>query len=134
VTPDLSIPASHRDLLDAKFATLGTIGPDGRPQLTVVWFLAEDGVVRVSLASSRQKTSNLRRNSVASLLILDVDNPFRYVEVRGDVDIEPDPDYAFAARVGAKYDADLRQFDEPGETRFVVTLRPTRLHAVDMSG
>ena len=35
------IPASHRDLLDSDFATLATVGPDGRPQVSEVWFLTE---------------------------------------------------------------------------------------------
>ena len=39
------IPSSHRDLLDGQFATLGTVGPDGRPQLSEVWFLAEGDTV-----------------------------------------------------------------------------------------
>ena len=39
------IPASHRDLLDGGFATLATIGPDGRPQLSEVWVLAEGDTV-----------------------------------------------------------------------------------------
>jgi hypothetical protein len=49
------IPASHRDLLDGEFATLATIGPDGRPQLSEVWFLAEGDTVALSLNTTRQK-------------------------------------------------------------------------------
>ncbi|HTW98886.1 MAG TPA: PPOX class F420-dependent oxidoreductase [Acidimicrobiales bacterium] len=122
-----TIPESHRDLLDAQVATLSTIGPDGRPQSSALWFLAEDGVVRLSLNSERQKTKNLGERPVFSLLILDVANPYRYLELRGDVEIEPDVDYAFATRVGAKYSADLRSYDPPGSTRVVVTLHPVRV-------
>jgi hypothetical protein len=49
------IPDSHRDLLEAKFATLATIGKDGGPQLTEVWFLFEEGELRISLNSGRQR-------------------------------------------------------------------------------
>jgi len=52
-----AIPASHRDLLDGQFATLATVGPDGRPQLSEVWFLADGDAVAVSLNTSRQKTT-----------------------------------------------------------------------------
>ncbi len=124
-----TVPDSHRDLLDAQVATLGTIGSDGRPQLTVVWFLAEDDTVRISLNTTRQKVKNLQANPACSVLILDLANPYRYVELRGDAEIEPDEDYAFADRLGAKYSADLRDNDGPGETRVVVTIRPTRVHA-----
>jgi PPOX class probable F420-dependent enzyme len=129
-----SIPTSHRDLLDADVVTLATIGPDGRPQLSAVWFLRDGDTVRISLNTSRQKTKNLRANQSCSLFILDRQNPYRYLELRGDAEIQPDHDYAFADQVGTKYDADLRQMDGPGESRVVVTIRPTTVHAVDMTG
>jgi PPOX class probable F420-dependent enzyme len=128
------VPDSHQDLLDGQVATLATIGPDGRPQLTEVWFLAEEGRVSLSLNSARQKTRNLTRRPQCSLFILDLTNPYRYLELRGDAELEPDPDYVFADRVGAKYGADLRQNDRPGETRVVVTIRPVRVNAVQMGG
>lgn len=53
------VPESHRDLLDAQFATLATVGDDGLPQLTEVWFLYEDGEVKTSLNTARVKTRNL---------------------------------------------------------------------------
>ena len=97
------IPASHRDLLDGDFATLATIGPDGRPQVSEVWFLAEGDDVAMSLNSSRQKTKNLQANPAASLLLLDLAVPYRYLEIRGDAEITPDDDYSFADKVGSKY-------------------------------
>jgi PPOX class probable F420-dependent enzyme len=128
------VPESQRDLLDGQFATLATIGPDGRPQLSEVWFLAEDGTVSVSLNTARQKTKNLVANPAATLFLLDVANPYRYVEIRGDAEIVADDDYAFADRVGAKYGADLRAHDRSGESRVKVTIRPVRINAVNMRG
>lgn len=127
------VPASHADLLDARFATLATVGPDGRPQVSEVWFLHDDGELRVSLNRTRQKTKNLAARPAVNLFILDLANPFRYLEVRGDAELAPDDDYAFADRVGAKYDADLRAHDGVGDGRVVVTVRPDRINAVDMS-
>ena len=124
-----TIPDSHRDLLDAQVATLATLGEDGRPQLSEVWFLAEDDQVRLSLNTTRQKVRNLRRRPGCSLLILDLANPYRYLEIRGDAEITPDPDYIFADRVGAKYQADPRDTDQPGESRVAVTVRPHRIRA-----
>ncbi len=129
-----SIPDSHRDLLDSQVATLATIGPDGRPQLSEVWFLAEGDSIKISLNSSRQKVKNLLANPAMNLFILDLAGPFRYLEIRGDAEIERDDDYAFADVVGAKYGGtDLRTRDNPGEYRYVVTVKPTRINAVDMS-
>lgn len=129
-----SIPDNYRDLLSAEVATLSTIGPDGRPQLSEVWFLAEGDTVSISLNSSRQKVKNLLAHPAASLLILDLGMPYRYLELRGDAEVSPDPDYAFADKVGAKYGSDLRVHDQPGQTRYVVTIRPTRVNAVNMRG
>jgi PPOX class probable F420-dependent enzyme len=127
-------PESHRDLLEAQFATLATIARDGGPQLTEIWFRYEDGELKLSLNTSRRKTRNLQERPECSLFILDLSNPYRYVDVRGRVRIEPDDDYALANRVGAKYGSNLREHDAPGETRVVVTIEPTSIFAVDMSG
>ena len=128
------IPASHRDLLDGEFATLATIGPDGHPQLSEVWFLAEGDTVATSLNTSRQKTKNLRANPAATVFLLDLAVPYRYLEIRGDAEITPDDDYSFADQLGAKYQSDVRSRDQPGQSRVKVTIRPTRIGAVDMRG
>lgn len=129
-----AIPASHRDLLDGQFATLATIGQDGRPQLSEVWFLAEGDTVAISLNTARQKTKNLLANPAANLFLLDLAVPYRYLEIRGDAEITPDDDYSFADRVGAKYQSDLREHDGPDDTRVKVTIRPVRVNGIDMTG
>jgi len=49
--------------------------------------------------------------------------------LRGEAEITPDDDYAFADKVAAKYGvADLRAMDKPGESRVVVTIHPRRVH------
>lgn len=127
-------PPQFHDLLEAQFATLATIGKDGGPQLTEVWFLFEDGKVKISLNDSRLKTKNLRGRPRCSLFILDLANPFRYLDVRGSAVLEDDDDYEFADRVGAKYGgADLREHDGPDDRRVVVTIEPTNVFAVDMN-
>ena len=113
-------------------ATLATIGQDGRPQLSEVWFVADGETVRLSLNTSRQKVRNLERNRACNLFILDLARPSRYLEMRGDARIEPDDDYEFAARVNAKYAANVADHDKPGDRRVVVTIDPVRVNAVDM--
>jgi hypothetical protein len=88
----------------------------------------------LSLNTSRLKTRNLMKRPQCSLLILDLANPYRYLEVRGDARVEPDDDYSFARQVGAKYGADLSEHDWRGETRVKVTIDPVNVYAVDMSG
>lgn len=123
----MTIPDSHRDLLDAQVAVLGTIGASGRPQLSATWFLAEGDTVKLSLSTTRQKVKNLQANPKCSLLILGTP-PYRYVELRGEAEITPDDDYEFADKVGAKYGANLRNMDKPGDKRVVVTIRPVRVN------
>jgi len=129
------IPESHRDLLNAKVGTLATVGPDGRPQLSEVWFIAtEGGAVKISLNSKRQKVKNLLRNASVSFLILDLENPYRYLELRWDAELQRDVDYSLAEQVGAKYDTDLRNMDDQGDTRYAVTIPARHVNAVDVSG
>jgi hypothetical protein len=127
-----TIPESHQDLLRSQFATLATIDDDGYPQLTEVIFLYddEDGKVKFSLNRARYKTQYLEKRPKCSVFLLDLENPQRFLELRGRADVASDPDYVFADRVGAKYGGmDLRRMDQPGESRVVVTVEPVRVHA-----
>lgn len=130
-----TFPESHADLLEGQVATLATIDGKGYPQLTAVWFLHDEGELRISLNTSRLKTKHLVKRPECSLFILDLANPYRYLEVRGRAQLEPDPDYAFAKKVGAKYGgADLSEHDGPGDSRVVVTIEPVNIAAVAMGG
>ena len=129
-----TFPDSHGDLLEGQVASLATIDGNGFPQLTEVWFLHEDGELKLSLNTSRMKTRNLAARPQCSLLLLDLANPYRYLEVRGRARVEPDDDYVFADKVGAKYGADLKVHDRPGESRVVVTIDPVKIHPVAMRG
>ena len=127
-------PESHRDLLDGQVASLATVGHTGFPQVTELWFLHDEGEIKLSLNTARLKTRNLQRDPKCSLLLLDLENPYRYLEVRGTARVEPDEDYRFAQKLGAKYNADLKVHDNPGESRVVVTIEPVNVYPVDMSG
>lgn len=125
-TPE--IPDSHKGLLNAQVGVLGTIGASGRPQLSATWFLAEGDTVKISLNTARQKVKNLQADPKASFLIFDPDSPYKYVELRGNAEITADDDYAFANKLGAKYGgANLRERDNAGDSRVVVTIKPARV-------
>jgi len=129
-----SFPESHSDLLDGQVASFATIDSDGFPQVTAVWFLHDGGELKLSLNTARRKTQNLAERPECSLFLLDLANPYRYLEVRGRARIEPDDDYVLAGKVGAKYNANLKAYDGPEESRVVVTIEPVKIHPVDMSG
>ena len=129
----LDIPESHRDLLDVDVAALSTIGDDGYPQVTMLWFNVVDGELTLSLNTSRAKTRNLRKRPECALLIVDPEVPQRYLEIRARARVEPDDDYAFADVFTQKFGGvDLRNIDQPGQSRVAVTLEPVRVWAVDM--
>jgi PPOX class probable F420-dependent enzyme len=130
-------PASHRGLLEAQsFAQLATLAPSGYPQVTAVSFFfdEDDQEVKLSLNETRKKVRNLQRDPRCTLFLLDSTNPLRYLEIRGNAELVPDEGKAFAARAGAKYGADYTVHDAPGEGRYIVTIRPTKVNAVDISG
>jgi PPOX class probable F420-dependent enzyme len=83
---DKVIPSSHLDLFTKKaFADLATLMPDGQPQVTPVWVDYDGRYVVINTAEGRQKDKNLQRDGRVAMSILDPDNPYRYLEVRGRV-------------------------------------------------
>lgn len=127
---DMDFPESHRDLLTAPVAVLATIGLDGFPQVTATWFLFDDeGVLRLSLNSTRKKIKNLQSHPECTLFILDPTNPYRTLEIRARAELSADTDYTFADKVSSKYDgADFRLRDRPGESRVIVTLKVVKIN------
>ena len=82
-----SIPDNYLDLLQQKkaFAELATVMPDGTPQVTPVWFDYAAGKVRVNTAKGRVKARNLKPGVPVALSIMDPDNSYRYVQIRGRI-------------------------------------------------
>ena len=82
-----NIPDKYLDLLQRKkaFAVLSTLMPDGSPQVTPVWFDYTNGLVRVNTAKGRTKARNLKQGARVAMAIVDPDNPYRYIQIRGRV-------------------------------------------------
>ena len=128
--PAATIPESHPDLLTPATVALSTANADGSIQTTAVWVLLDDGVLRMSLATNRQKYRNLLRDPHATVFSLDPTNPFRFIEVRAAVTIEPDTDKSFVRKVFTAYDTDPESM--PGlldEERVIVTFDLQRVNA-----
>jgi PPOX class probable F420-dependent enzyme len=124
----IDIPATHADLLDApNIAVLTTVGADGQPQSTAVWFLVDDGVLKASITTDRQKYRNLTHTPKATLFVLDPANPFRTLEIRATVELAADPDKALLPRFAARYSTPVEMLDLPGTERVVATFTPVRV-------
>src|SRR6202165_2222756 len=100
-----AIPDKYRDLFSKRaFASLATLMPDGRPQVTPVWTDLEGDYVLFNSAKGRQKDKNVRRDPRVAMAIIDPDNPYRYLEIRGRVvEIEGGGDDARVDKLAKKY-------------------------------
>jgi PPOX class probable F420-dependent enzyme len=124
-------PASHQDLLDRPlFAHLATVRPDGSPQSGLMWFAWDGERARFSHTRTRQKLRNLAHEPRVSFHLVDPNNPYRTLEVRGHVEsIDTDPDAAFYRSLQERYDMIVPVFD--ADIRVVITVAPTSFVAVD---
>jgi PPOX class probable F420-dependent enzyme len=108
------------------FRSLGTLMPDGRPQVTPVWCDFDGENVIFNSAKGRQKDRNVRRDPRVSLAIVDPENPYRYIEVRGRVvEITEDGADANIDKLAKKYlGVDKYPYGQPGEVRVIYKIKP----------
>lgn len=127
------IPEAFKDLLEKKaFASLATLGADGAPQVTPVWFDWDGTHIRVNTARGRVKDRNLRRNGRVALAVMDPDNPYRYFQVKGRVaeSTEAGAD-AHIDSLARKYlGKDTYPFRQPGEVRVIYKIAPERVQTM----
>ena len=123
-----TIPDKYLDLLTQKkaFADLATVMPDGTPQVTPVWFDYGNGIVRVNTAKGRVKQRNMKEGSPVALSIMDPENPYRYLQVRGKVTrMTEDGASAHIDSLARKYlGKDKYPFAQPGEVRVMYEITP----------
>jgi PPOX class probable F420-dependent enzyme len=68
------------------FAAMTTLFEDGTPQTQVMWVDADETHLIINTEVHRQKFRNVERDPRVTLVVIDHENPYRYVEVRGHVD------------------------------------------------
>ena len=128
------IPEKYLDLLQQKkaFANLATIMPDGSPQVTPVWFDYTGGMIRVNTAKGRVKARNLREGAPVAMSILDPDEPYRYIQIRGTVKRVREQGAAdHIDSLAKKYlGKDKYPFGQPGEVRIMYEIEPRAANAM----
>lgn len=128
-----TLPEKYADLFHKKaFASLATLMPDGAPQVTPVWVDFDGKSVIVNTAKGRQKDRNMRANPRVALAIIDPDNPYRYLEVRGRVtEITEDGADSHIDKMAKKYlGQDKYPYRQPGEVRVLYKITPERFSAM----
>jgi len=137
-----SIPDSFRDLFDKEvYVTVATVQPDGQPQCTVVWCSYDGEHILVNTARGRQKEKNMSERPMATVLAVDPENPYRWIEVRGTVEIteEGGLDHinalAKAYRGVDKYYGGVAPAEMEGkEVRVLCKITPTKVVAFNPMG
>jgi PPOX class probable F420-dependent enzyme len=99
------VPADLVHLLEQpNYGFLGTIRPDDTVQVNPMWFKFDGDVLRFTHTTKRSKFRNLQHNTAMSLAVIDSENPFRYLEVRGRLtEVVRDPEGEFYVELGRRY-------------------------------
>jgi PPOX class probable F420-dependent enzyme len=122
------VPDSHLDLMNGPLpAVVTTIGPDGLPQSSAVWFHYLDGLLRISTKPAAQKYRNAAARPECGFFLLDPLNQWRFVEIRGRAEVADDHAYEVLEAVCAKHGHTGSDFDAPGTARVAITIHPVRV-------
>jgi PPOX class probable F420-dependent enzyme len=129
-----TIPENYLDLLTSKkaFANIATVMKDGSPQVTPIWFDYTDGKIRVNTARGRVKSRTMREGVPVALAVMDPDNPYRYIQIRGRVSrITENGADAHIDSLAKKYlGQDKYPFRQAGETRVTYEIEPASAQAM----
>lgn len=128
-----AIPEKYSDLLNkAAFGNLATLMPDGKPQVTPIWVDYDGGFLRFNSARGRQKDRNVRRDPRVAISLMDPENPYRYLEIRGKVvEITEQGADEHIDRLAKKYlGKDKYPFRQPGEVRVMYKIEPEHVSSM----
>jgi PPOX class probable F420-dependent enzyme len=125
-----TIPEDAKAWLDApEFATIATIEPDGRPQLSVVWISRDGDDLLVSTVAGRRKHRNIERDPRVTVLVFPKDSPYHYLEVRGTASMTEEGGRELIDEHAAKYTGADRYPHDDGtdNVRVVVRITPDKV-------
>jgi PPOX class probable F420-dependent enzyme len=130
-------PEDLGDLLEQPLvAVLATYRPDGNVLLSPVWHQWRDGGFDVVTRSDDVKARQLRRDPRASILVYEHGPPYRGIEVRAHVQLEPaaaETIHRIAVRYLGEREAASYLAAEGAADDTLVRLEPGRLRAWDFA-
>ncbi len=125
----VEIPASYHDLFENPLvATLVTLMPDGTPQATVVWCRLHDGHIQIAILKDTQKYTNLSANPQVTVLVVDTNAPFRYIEVRGVAKLSEENATAIITDIATKYGRPNFDVATNAHQRVILTITATTVN------
>jgi PPOX class probable F420-dependent enzyme len=132
--PTTTIPDKFLPVLTQKktLAHLATVMPDGSPQVTPVWFFYKDGKFVVNTARGRVKDRNMTKNAQVALSIVDPDNDYAHIAIRGKIVrmTEEGADANIDALAMKYLGKEKYPFRRPDEVRVVYEIEPTSISAM----
>ena len=125
----VQLPDDVKEILDAPvFVHLGTVNPDGSPQVSVVWIKRDGDLLRFSTAEGRVKARNLRHDPRVHLSFTPVDDPYRNITIRGNVTELTTDGTWLIDELAEKYTGRFPYpWGQPGEVRLNVVVEPTSI-------
>src|SRR5262245_62153610 len=124
-----AIPENFKDLFTKKaFAHVATLMTDGTHHVSPVWVEFDGKNILLNSAKGREKDKNMRHNKNVALSIQDPENPYRYIQVRGEViEVTENGADAHIDHLSKKYTGDIYKKRQPGEVRVTYKIRPDRI-------
>ncbi len=127
----VSIPENVRDLFERPIVSvLATLMADGQPQLTPVWCDYDGKYVRINTARGRQKDRNMTKRARVTVLLMDPQNPYHWVEVRGHI-VETTEAGAreHIDQLARKYTGKNYVYQQPDQVRVLYRIEPDKVNA-----
>ncbi|MFF9128093.1 PPOX class F420-dependent oxidoreductase [Streptomyces sp. NPDC014889] len=127
-----ALPDRLKSLLDGPvFVVLGTIQPDGGPQLSPVWAKRDGDDVLVSTTVDRRKKQNLDRDARVSVVVQDPESPYEYAEIRGTAEMTTAGGRQLIDELSMKYTgkkyAEFNPSSAQDAERVIVRIRPRKV-------
>jgi PPOX class probable F420-dependent enzyme len=122
-----SLSESARRIIEGRnLAHFVTLMKDGSPQVTPVWVDHDGTHVLINTAEGRQKPKNLARDARVAMSIVDNDNQYQYVQVRGRVvEVTREGAWEHINKLARKYRGEDAKYPErPGEQRIIIKVLP----------
>jgi PPOX class probable F420-dependent enzyme len=130
----VQIPDSHKDLFERPVVvSLATVNRDGQPQVTPIWCDYDGTYIRINTARGRLKDKNMHERPQVTVLAIDPDDPYRWIEVRGTIEEETeeggvDHINSLSRKYRGVLDYYSRNPSKRGkETRVIYKMRPTHI-------
>jgi PPOX class probable F420-dependent enzyme len=102
----------YRQLIEEPVtAVIAVMGAAGRPNLTPVWFDYEGDTILLNLATHRRKVDWLKADPHATFLLMNPQNPYHWLSIKGTVSREiSEDDPAEGPRVTAQLNRIFKKY------------------------